>query len=344
MDLRVDSHKLHFHPKRVSEWLDKKDSWETAKEIYPIYVEVSPVGACNHRCTFCAVDYIGYKSITLDAGVLSQRLGEMGKLGVKSVMFAGEGEPLLHKQINEMVLSSVGNGIDVAFTTNGVLLNRLETLDRCSWVKVSVNGGTSKTYAAVHRTKEKDWDTVWENIGGAVKRKGNCMIGVQTLQLQVIYRELQQLYDICDYHGVDYFVVKPYSQHKFSITHTHENRVMRTPEIRTNHTQFIWREESAETKEIPYDKCQATPHFWAYIMASGDVYSCSAYLLDKRFRLGNINEQSFKEIWTGSCREENWHYVREKLDIHECRVNCRMDKVNRYLTDLVKGVPGQHFI
>src|SRR5262249_44373230 len=147
---RIDSHKLHFHPHRVSEWLKKKDDWETAKTIYPLYVEVSPVGACNHRCTFCAVDYIGYKSVMLDWRVLGERLSEMGGLGVKSVMLAGEGEPLLHKNINGIVESACIAGIDVAFTSNGLLLDKLD-LFGVSWVKVSLNAGTRETYAKIHQ-------------------------------------------------------------------------------------------------------------------------------------------------------------------------------------------------
>ncbi len=340
MNRYIDSHKLHFHPQRVAQWdeADRADEWEKAKEIYPIYVEISPVGACNHRCTFCAVDYIGYRSVQLDGAILRRRLGEMAHLGVKSVMFAGEGEPLLHKETNTTVLAAHHNGLDLAFTTNGVLLHKLREIGLCKWVRISFNAGTADTYAKVHRTKKEDFRAVMENIRDAVKRKGSCDLGVQTVILPENVKEIETLYKLCDDMGVDYLIAKPYSQHKKSITRKYDEMKPWDDFLQfkssTGHTEFIYRADSDHTTAIPYDKCRATPNFWAYIMANGDVYSCSAYLLDERFNMGNINESSFKSVWQSEKRKANWAYVRDGLDIHECRVNCRMDKVNRYLTEM----------
>lgn len=350
----IDSHKLIYHPQRVAQFLDAGDDWEKAKSVYPIYIEVSPVGACNHRCTFCAVDYIGYKSRMLDAGLFSERAAEMGGLGVKSIMFAGEGEPLLHKKINTIVKATKDAGIDVSFTTNATVLNDAfieQSLALCSWVKVSLNAGTAKTYGEIHRTKERDFERVIDNLKRAVSAKKQhgweCAIGAQTLLLPENAHEIEILARICrDDIGLDYLVVKPYSQHMYSETNVYEGinygEFMETADaverLNTDDFQVVFREHTMRKHDQAdserYTTCNATPFFWAYIMSDGSVSGCSAYLLHKKFMYGNINDQTFRSIWEGAGREASLHYIRNELNIRDCRKNCRMDEVNRYLFNL----------
>lgn len=350
----IDSHKLIYHPQRVTQFLDAGDDWERAKAVYPIYIEVSPVGACNHRCTFCAVDYIGYKSRMLDVEMFSERVAEMGRLGVKSIMFAGEGEPLLHRNINELVSATSTAGIDISFTTNATALNEAfieRSLPLTSWIKTSLNAGTAANYAKIHCTKERDFDRVLANLKHAVlaKRRAGlrCALGAQAILLPENAHEMELLAKICrDEIGLDYLVVKPYSQHLFSETHMYEDinysnylaladalRILNTESFHVVFRENTMRKYTQDESER-YTKCNATPFFWAYIMADGAVYGCSAYLLDERFAYGNINERTFQSIWEGPERKANFHYVRHELNIKDCRKNCRMDEVNRYLFTL----------
>lgn len=361
----IDSHKLIYHPQRVARYLEAGDYWQQAKSIYPLYVEISPVGACNHRCTFCAVDYIGYQAIRLDVAVVERALAEMGQKGVKSVMFAGEGEPMLHTGIERMVVAAAKAGIDTAMTTNASVLSDAfveRALPLMSWIKASVNAGSAETYARIHRTKEKDFGRVLTNLKRLVdtrNRRGlSCTLGAQILLLPENAHEVETLARICrDDIGLDYLVVKPYSQHNASLTRVYEDvkyqgfadLSSRLAGLNSERFSVIYRANTMKKHDDGpdqrYQRCHATPFFWAYIMATGAVYGCSAYLLDPRFAYGNINQDSFQAIWESDARRQNLAYVRDGLDIRQCRLNCRMDEVNRYLERLVnQDVPHVNFI
>ena len=111
--IEVDNHKLMYHPERVAEWKEKGD-------CYPIYVEIGPTNRCNHGCIFCALDFLENGTDMIDTNIMISTLENMANHGVKSIMFAGEGEPLLHKDIGLFTQKAKGYGLDIAITTNGV--------------------------------------------------------------------------------------------------------------------------------------------------------------------------------------------------------------------------------
>lgn len=351
---RIDSHKLLYHIPRVYKWL-KGDF------IYPIYIEISPSGACNHRCVFCAYDYIGYKPRFIDAKILRDRLNEMGSVGVRSILYSGEGEPFLHKEIVSIVKDTKRSGIDVAIATNAVLFKKElaeEVPAYLTWLKVSINAGKKETYAKIHRTRMEDFEAVFKNMEYAVKIKRkknfNCTFGMQILLLPENYNEVTLLARKAKKIGMDYLVVKSYSQHPLSKTKRYKDicysdYLYLADELkRFNDRDFsvIFRIDTMrkwDKHHRSFKRCYALP-FWAHIDASGDVWGCPSFLGNKRFLYGNIYKQTFKEIWRGSKRKKIVDMVEKRLNVERCRFNCRMDEINRYLWELKNPPEHVNFI
>lgn len=351
---RIDSHKVMYHVSRVNDWLE-------GKNVYPIYAEISPSGTCNHRCTYCALDFMEYQPRFLDTKMLKERLSEMASLGLKSIMYAGEGEPLLHKDIGEIINHTRGAGIDVAITTNGVFFKKdilRNTLENITWIKVSMNGATKETYAKIHKTNPDNFNRVIENMSYAVELRQNkgykCALGMQLILLPENWHEAELLARQAEEMGMDYLVIKPYSQHPLSRTtrykdikysdYLHLADKLKT--FDTNTFSVIFRINTMkkwDEGQRSYKQCFALP-FWSYIDAGGTVWGCSAYLSDEHFSYGNIYKNTFQEIWEGEKRFKSLQWAEEKLNTSQCRVNCRMDEVNRYLWQLRHPTEHVNFI
>ena len=350
----IDSHKLHYHPGRVARWLE-------GETIYPVYMEISPSGACNHRCVFCALDFMEYRKRYLDTDVLKQRLTEMGALGLRSVMYAGEGEPFLHRDMCDIAVHAKNAGIDNAFTTNGVLMTPEKSeriLGVTSWIKVSCNAGSPETYAAIHRTKAEQFNRVLRNLEAAValreKTGADCTLGMQILLLPETMGEVVHLAETVRDLGLDYLVAKPYSQHPQSETEAYKDidydgldeLADAMEATATDGFAPVFRGRTVQKwqeKDRPYERCLGLP-FWSYMDAGGNIWGCSMFLEDERFHYGNIHEQTFRDIWEGDKRREAMRWFTEEFDPSACRINCRMDEINRWLWGLTHPPRHVNFI
>lgn len=352
-EFRIDSHKLTYHVERLHKWID-------GEGIYPVYVEISPSGGCNQRCIFCALDYLKYKPLFLRTPALKKFLKEIAFKGAKSVMFAGEGEPLLHKDISELIIYAKKQGLDVAVTTNGLLLTKkilARILGSLSWLRISLNAGTAKNYAFVHGAGPGDFDKAIANLKEAVKlkrrKKISSTIGVQFLLLNENYGEVYKLAAMLKKIGVDYLIVKPYSQHPQSYNRLGSKldykKLLyiegRLKKYEGKNFKIIFRKNTMLNlkKRKPYKKCLGLP-FWSYLTSSGDLYGCSAFLGNRRFVYGNIYKESFNKAWNGRKRKKMMKMMACSWDINNCREVCRLDAINRYLWELKNPPPHVNFI
>ena len=155
----LDSQKLHYHPRAVADFLEGKD-------IYPLYAEISPTAFCNHRCLFCNFNYLGHKG-KFPENRMIYLVKELAEAGLKSLVFAGSGEPTMHPDTLPAIETARKAGVDVAMSTNGALLKD-ESIEiavkNLTWIRFSFSGGSPENYARIHQTKESDYKLVLSNI------------------------------------------------------------------------------------------------------------------------------------------------------------------------------------
>ncbi|MDP2928054.1 MAG: radical SAM protein, partial [Candidatus Omnitrophota bacterium] len=317
-------------------------------------------GGCNHRCIFCAFDFLRYKPDILDEDCLKKFVLEAAKNGVKAILYSGEGEPLLHKSAVDIIVFTKKAGIDVALVTNGVMLGKekaKKSLEHLVWLKVSLDAGTEEAYAAIHRTKQEDFNIVIKNIREAVrirnKNKYECTIGAQYLLIPQNYKEVITAAKLLSNIGVDYLVIKPYSLHPLSINKIKSNFNYRNlfyleerlKKYSKDNFQIIFRRRTKEklAEEKPYKQCLGLP-FASHITATGDIYPCNLFLGKKEFIFGNIYKSSFKNIWEGKRRKKIMKLIYDEWNTKNCRRACRLDEINRYLWELKHPVSHINFI
>lgn len=340
----LDGHKLYWH-------LDRVAAWQNGQLVAPIYVEISPVSFCNHQCIFCGLDFAHTEHICLDSNVLQGRISEMARLGVKSIMFAGEGEPLLHPQIVALTTHCKTSGIDVSITTNGMLGNSIlwqQLLPSLTWIRFSIDAATPEIYANVHKVASSSFQRTLQSLKDAVEIKKSAglstTIGVQFLMIKQNIDDIEEAIRLYSNIGVDYLSFKPYSEHpqmhnKSSFTYSTEmiseiEEIVKRYQAKDGNTSIIFRKAATEVYSEGshhFSSCCALP-FWGYISSRGDFYTCSVYLNDERFRVGNIMEESMETIFAGERRKRSIDFARYELKIGcECRINCRMARINEFL-------------
>ena len=343
---RIDSHKLMLHPERVADWLNHKT-------IYPINLEICIIGACNHRCTFCCCDYMEHKPDKISLPVLQNLFNELQPKGLKSILLAGSGEPLLHTDFAEIVTSAKKIGIDVAVSTNGVLFTP-QNIEKClgdiSWVRFSVSAGTEENYLRIHRGKPGDLARVFDNISRAAELKAKhnykTVLNVQIVMIPDNVDEIVLLAEKVKSCGADRYIVKSYGDNflmqndikkdvdKDFFAHNDDlkNALMK---LNDDNFQVVYRKNriDSEFSRRNYNYCHASS-FHACICADGSVCPCANLQGIPKYSFGNINESSFSELWESKKRLD----VMEKISngkMSVCPTACKLDSMNRYLHELL---------
>jgi MoaA/NifB/PqqE/SkfB family radical SAM enzyme len=198
----------------------------TGKTLAPINVEIDLSNRCSLGCTWCHFAYTHTRGPLagkaekpaghIDGGdLMDLALGErileqLAEAGVKSVTWAGGGEPTLHPQFEDIVRHAATVGLQQGIYTHGGhidaasagLLRRLFT-----WVYVSLDECDADSYRASKGVN--GFGRATDGIRHLVSALGAATIGVGFLLHQGNYRRTREMVALGQSLGVDYVQFRP---------------------------------------------------------------------------------------------------------------------------------------
>lgn len=347
---KLDGTKMMYHAEALARW-------QKGDVVYPIQIEISPTQHCNHKCSFCYYEYTARSNQFLDRDVWDKLITEARPLGTKALFYSGEGEPMLHQDLPDLVERAADLEYDQALNTNATALvpkKIKRILPHLEWMRVSVNGLNAEDYARVHVSPLSHFELALTNVAKAVEFKAAHNL-TTTIGIQFVYTG-QKLDDLLTFAqrlkeiGVSYFSIKPGMPHpdnpNFKAAPFPSKAEMEPVlSLATDGFQVAIRwglKEQDWTR--PYKKCLSLP-FFAEVTADGKVYACGPHLGEEDFSYGSLHDMGIKEMWSHENRAKVENHVCsiDNLD-HVCMPLCRLDQVNRFLWDLENPPPSVNFI
>lgn len=347
----VDSHKLWLHPERVAEW-------KQYGVCFPLQAEIGITDKCNHKCFFCTLDWITHGNTALEESVLLKTIEEMARHGVKSIYFAGEGEPTLHKSLGAFVHRARYCGMGASLSTNGSLFSQdlaKEIVPHLSWVRFSIDSATSKTFSKIHGVKKSEFKNVIDNVIGCVQEKNesNSSVNIGT-QLILMPENIDEVVDCAKMMkeiGVDNFQVKPCHSHPESSHNPHIYEFAQTElekKLETLNTEkftTVVRTKSAARlfEKRNYRECFGFD-FYTLIDAHGNVVPCNIFYGKEEYYFGNIYKERFQDIWFGDRKRRIIEKIVEENHSMCGEYRCRLDVINRDLFRIKNPEQNDEFI
>jgi cyclic pyranopterin phosphate synthase len=362
-----------FSPLKLFSHMDRLHQWWRGDNVYPITLELGPATVCNHYCTWCMHGaYFGKHRN--DAGVVKSNpdnsimkfdfykrvLDECIPLGIKSVILSGSGEPFMNPEIGRFIEYTSQSGVDLALITNGSVIRErhIDPAVSCAtWIRVSLDAGTSETRQRVHRTAEDDFENTLANMRRMAEAKRRLRANVQLgAQIALCPENVHEIYEVARVSkdcGMDYTQIKPVIFHpktsdaqlerEFFLNALESARDTRR-KLEDDHFKVYVKEDQfgailADNHEVGvYEECYA--NFFPIIEANGIVYYCSQTRGLPEFALGDLNRNTFREIWESPRRQE----IFRSIDIRKCQPICRCHPINKSLWAIRHPGPGVNFV
>ncbi len=291
---------------------------DSKANIGPIRIEIAATSACNYKCWFCAShSYLRETSVAplfMNEEIIRNLFQDLRDLHVNELLFSGDGEPLLSKEMLNQVRRH-GKDFKIEILTNGSNLNIVdeEIFRNLNLLTISLNSGNGNSHQSTHGYQgENQFPGIVQNIERLLRiARANKKIKLNYVITADNYEEMDDFIRMAagwDIHFVARPVLADVQKYgnkildrqmlenlkdkatKYLAGNRLSNRISLSLELLKRACQINYQPSAVNDKLFP---CYVG-FFDPYICSNGDVLLCCS---GQERPLGNLNEESFQSIW-----------------------------------------------
>lgn len=335
-----------FHHAKALDAIDK------GEQQAPFYVRLKPTNVCNHHCAYCTYGSGGTLQKTANRTMIDHRdsipwpklqeiLLDMGQMGVRALTFSGGGEPLCYPQITAAAHLAVEQGLQLSLISNGQLLSGeyAEAFYPSKWVRISFDSPVQETYCRLRGLPGSAFKEVTKNIENfAIRKDKDCVLGVNFVVSKAnageVYEAGRLLKTLgCD--NVKFAAVLDNEPHyhdsiKDSVIeqiHHAQADLADNGFAIINNYEKDWMDKNFTVQ--PFPVCY-TCRLVTVIAADQKVYFCHTRAYDAEAVVGDLRNQSFRDMWFSKA-------VKERLDELHPQRDCQNFCVYETRNELIQA-------
>jgi radical SAM protein with 4Fe4S-binding SPASM domain len=339
-------------------------AYAQAAPFRPLYVKIKLLYGCNLRCGMCQ-HWRSARPAQLTGARLVELLDELTALGCRKVHFTG-GEPGLRPDLEELVAQAARRGLRVTLTTNATRFDRTRAralvVGGLRGVNVSIDGPVASVHDAV-RGVPGAWVQALEGFKNLRKERhrGRLRLSVNTVVTRLNAPSLADMPALLLKIGAQSWSLLPVDQHTPEALRPSAAEIARynadvAPEVarRARRAGLF----ASDDEAYPFGRAATAlhegtqglyalgyyrhrpcfaPFTHALVDHDGQVYVCC--MQRGAPLLGDLNRQSFDEIWRGAAYAAVRAGMRDGARLSACHRCDDFLAPNRQLFELLEARP-----
>lgn len=290
--------------------------YDTEKDIYDLKLN-SPLSVCwqittkcNLNCLYCLSDSGCNGKYGLDTETAKKIIDDLGKLGVNRLDFTG-GEPLLRKDLGELIDCAKKNNISTIVTTNTILLNKnnLSQLKKADLIQISIDGPQD-----IHNWQRQSdvYEKTIENI--KILKEEGCKIRLNSFIFNSNKKHIDELLELSkklDVFSHLFIIFTPQGRGK-----NHTDEIIPDKDLKIIKKKIQQSKNGRNIRMYDYNEYL---HSCVLLTPEADVISQGFYDEDS-IKVGNMLETPLNELFANEIFDHPthiFHYLQRRLDNDE---------------------------